>query len=281
MDNSHFTVLLNEAIDALAIEPGAKYIDATLGFGGHTDKICSLGGIVLGIEANNDMLSLAKERFKTYCPTLVCGNFRKIKDIAQKNDFLNASGVLFDLGVSMLHYKKLPLGFSYKRLDDVLDMRFEPSVGGLPAYEVLNIFPENALFSVFLSAMDTKVAKSLSRKVVHVREVKKFYKVSDFAPLAKGYEAQAFLALRICVNDEFGAIEEGIKGACEVIKRGGRIVVISFHSGEDRLVKRLFLDFEERKLGIASKRVQVPTREEIVTNDASRSAQMRIFIKNE
>lgn len=266
----HESVLLKEAVDALGVQKGEKYIDATCGTGGHTEEILARGGRALGIEADPKMLKIAEERLNEACP-VVLGNFRDIGKIAREHGFEEVAGVLFDLGVSSIHFDEDGRGFSFRSPDAPLDMRLNPKVQGVTAADLLNSLPESHLARLFES-------RSLASKIVRVRKLSKFEKVADLLEVVgqdkrgKIHPAtKAFMSLRIAVNSEYQNLEEALPQAFELLKKGGRLVVISFHSGEDRIVKRFMKD----------SRVILPTKEEVGRNPRARSAKMRVLAKLE
>lgn len=268
----HKSVLLSEAVEALHVENGKKYIDATLGAGGHTLEILRRGGKVLGIEADPKMLAIATLRLGATewqaRMKLVLGNFRDIASIAHSHGFGRVSGILFDLGISSYHLDEDQRGFSFKDPGAPLDMRINPETQGVTAADLLNSLDTTQLTKLFES-------KGIARKVVEFRKVKNFSTVGDlltlFGPKRKRVHpaTKAFMMLRIAVNSEYDSLSSALPQAVELLEKGGRLVVISFHSGEDRIVKKYFVRSD----------LILPNEEEIARNPRARSARMRVLTK--
>ncbi|CAN5307677.1 16S rRNA (cytosine(1402)-N(4))-methyltransferase RsmH [soil metagenome] len=269
MNTIHEPVLLKEIVRELHIKNQGKYIDATLGAGGYTKAILSAGGTVLGIDADESMIQIAKENLKDTNAKIAHGNFENIKKIAEENGFMNADGIVFDLGVSNFHFMDDTRGFSFRNPEADLDMRLDVNSQGLKASDLLNALREDQLKEMF--------GNNISRRITEYRKIKKFEKVSDFLSLFPSKKpgerihpaTKAFLALRIAVNSELDNLKEALPEAMEILKRGGRLVVVSFNSDEDRIVKEIFNSHDFVK----------PTSEEIERNAKSRSAILRVFEK--
>ncbi|MFI5241088.1 MAG: 16S rRNA (cytosine(1402)-N(4))-methyltransferase RsmH [Microgenomates group bacterium] len=281
-DNYHESVMIHEVLEALHVKNQALYIDATLGTGGHTLEISKLGGQVLGIEADSKMLSIAKERLVNANPTpkLVHGNFMDIEKIVKDNGYDKVSGILFDLGVSNLHLTTDDRGFSFSNPDLPLDMRLDAKTQGVSASDLLNALREDQLIDLFAVTMDPGSAKWIARRVVENRGFKTFEKVSDLLEICRELKSKPtlnsatlpFLALRIAVNSELDNLFKVLPIAYDLLDEGGRLVVISFHSEEDRIVKRFMANFGPNELIL-------PSHEEIEKNPRSRSAKMRFLEK--
>lgn len=277
---THEPVLLGEVISALNIKRGKKYIDATLGAGGHTEAILNHGGKVLGIEADSQMLKFSEKRLANNCPTLVRGKFENIVAISKSQNFAPVDGVLMDLGISNFHYESLKRGFSFKKGSEPLDLRLAPADTDVTAAMLLNALSEKQLESLFERIIGIHKSRVIIKKILKVRKDKPFAIVSDLQNLSRQESAEIFLALRIAVNSELEALESGVRGAVEVLKRDGVLIVISFHSLEDKLVMKMLREFEQSEVGTISTQTPiVPTEEEILRNPKSRSALMRIFKK--
>lgn len=288
----HHPVLLKEAVDLLAVVPGGRYIDATAGAAGHSAEIIKRGGSLLGIDLDPQMLKTAKTHLKTVCPDgdwrLRQGNFADIMRIAREEDFIPADGAIFDLGLSTHHYLKAKRGFSF-RDKAPLDMRI--SGRGQTAADLLNKASEEELIGVFTKFGQERFAPQIARMIVRKRRskmtaaelgelIKKIYQQQGAARAKIHPATKVFLSLRIWVNREFESLKQGLGEAFEIIKSGGRLVVISFHSGEDRLVKKYFKNLAERKLGVIFTRKPVfPSLEETKINPSSRSAVLRAIKK--
>lgn len=288
MSKYHKSVLLQEAIDGLNIEKGKKYIDATLGAGGHTKEIVVRGGVVLGIDQDSDSLQEAKQNLEGLPVTIVYGNFVNVLTIARENGFDSISGILFDIGVSSHQFDEGNRGFSFQ-YDSPLDMRMDKNLA-VTAADLINGLTKGELVELFIKYGEEKFAHRIAERIVREREDHPVTTTAELAQLVtRSYPikgkihpaTKVFQALRIAVNDELNVLKESLPQAVELLESKGRVVVITFHSLEDRIVKESFRSFEEKGLGkvITDKPIQ-PTREEIEENRRSRSAKLRIFEKN-
>jgi len=293
---THQSVMTQEVIEAFdnAHLKGGRFIDATLGMGGHTLELIKHGATVLGIEYDQRMLKLAESRIKesqinkgaTY--KLIQGNFRDISDIAQKNAFTEADGILFDLGISNVQLMHPEFGFSFSNPEAKLDMRAD-SKAQVKAKDLLNILREDQLRELFSETLNYPEAKKLSLEVVKRRSLVPFNKVGDLLEVCarvmpmKGKinpATKVFLALRIAVNSEMENVREALPKAVEVLKEGGILAVITFHSTEDRIVKDLFTDLEQfRKGEVLTKKPISAGEDEIMENPKARSAKLRVIKK--
>lgn len=298
MDNYHDPVLLKESIEALIINDNGAYVDATYGGGGHSRLILQkLGakGHLLGFDQDEDALSNVTENEQF---TFVHHNFKHLKRFLKLHGYPQVDGILADLGVSSHQLNDADRGFSF-RFDTDLDMRMNQQ-GDLSAADILNDYDAESLQQVFSLYGEVRNSKSLAQLIVEERRGMPFKKIGDFIskinPLIRGnrnrYLAQVFQALRIEVNDEIGVLKTFLEDALQVLKPGGRLVIISYHSLEDRLVKNFFKsgnfsgeykkDFYgniERPFKIITKKAFIPTDEEIKINPRARSAKMRIAEK--
>lgn len=281
MENKHFSVLLQEVIQELNIVEGGIYLDATLGLGGHSLSILEKGGKVVGIEADSKMLRLAEERLSKYCPTLLHGNFAKVEVLLREAGITELDGALFDLGISRLHYDVLGRGFTFKNLDEPLDMRLSLDTQGVTAADLINVLPLEKLIQLFGYVLPYKRARDVAHRLLKRREVHAFSLVADVTKCIPHSDLpMVFLALRIAVNNEYDAIVEGINGAIRLLKPKGRLVVISFHSQEDKIALRVIKTAKNNGLGrLLTKMPIVPTESEVHENPPSRSALMRVFEK--
>lgn len=293
MNVTHVPVLKQEVVDGLMVAPGGKYIDATTGAGGHGWEIIKRAGVLLGIDQDQSALDQAK---KTYTDrkkteemkgtwTLVHGNFRDIDNIAIHEGFTNVDGILFDLGVSSMQLDTPERGFSYRFTDAPLDLRMDTS-GGDTAAQLVNRVSSEVLYDIFSTYGEEQLARKLADAVYRARSVAQIQTVGDLMDIVQtivpnegarcGVLSRVFQGLRIAVNDELGSLQKGLEGAYRVLAPGGRLVVISFHSLEDRMVKQYM-----RQWGwvIVTRHPMRPTDSEIQENRRSRSAKMRIAIK--
>lgn len=286
MSDTHISVLREEAVDGLNITAGKKYIDATLGGAGHTIEIIKRGGVVLGIDTDTQALEIAKINLTQAGVTgwtLVQGNFARLEEIAIRHGFGNVSGVLFDLGVSSFQLDTPERGFSYRFTDAPLDLRMNQA-GGDTAAQLVNRCNEEQLYEIFATLGEEQFSRSIAHAVCRARTVKPIATVEDLVAVITGAVSDTkhgvlsriFQALRIAVNDELGSLRQGLDGASKLLATGGRLVVISFHSLEDRVVKQYML---KRDWQVLTKHPIVPTQKEQSENRRSRSAKMRIAQK--
>jgi 16S rRNA (cytosine1402-N4)-methyltransferase len=288
----HKPVLLNEVLAHLKVKKGSKYIDATLGDGGHTLEILRQGGIVMGLDASESSLERATQRItseglgENFKP--VKGNFRKIFELGMANSFDNVSGILYDLGYSSSQLTEDETGLSFIK-DMPLDMRIDKSLG-VTAEDLLNSLPERALEHLIREYSDEHMARRFAQAIVEARNQKRIHTtaqlakvIADASPL--GYErgrihpaTRTFQALRIAVNDEIDNLISSLPQAARLLLPGGQLLVISFHSLEDRAVKE-FGRGAQPNIKAVTKKPIVPTEEEVRENNRSRSAKLRVLEK--
>jgi len=288
MEAIHEPVLLKEILDFLEVKSGKHYIDLTCGEGGHAAAILNNGGEVLCIDQDPSILERAKDRLVGKV-SFVVGNFENVLEIANGKKFTGVDGVLMDLGISSWHLKESGRGFTFQK-DEPLDMRTDPTLP-VTAADLLNGLTKNELEKVFRQLGEEERARKLARAIVSARAVKPFSATSDLLEViekVKGTKqkgrlhpaTKVFQALRIAVNDEINALRSALPRAFEVIRTGGTLVVITFHSLEDRVVKEVFKDLEKEGLGeILTKKPVRPTVEEVTRNPRSRSAKLRSIKK--
>lgn len=286
MNTYHVSVLLEEAIELLNVQAGKKYIDGTLGGAGHTRIILERGGLVLGIDQDQDALDYVESLELGNSLTLAKGNFRNIDDIAKKNAFENVAGVLLDLGISSHHVDAGERGFSFQK-EAPLDMRMDRELN-VSAGDLVNVLTKTELSDLFFKFGEEWHARSISESIVRARKIKRIETTTELAEIVrravpsskKGINpaTKVFQALRIAVNDELHVVSDALPKALQLLEKGGRLVVISFHSLEDRIVKHTFIDFENKGLGkIITKKPVIPSDEEIERNSRSRSSKLRVI----
>lgn len=297
---NHKPVLLKEAIDALSIKERGKYIDATVGVGGHTREILKRGGRVLAIDQDPVAIRILKARIKKEeikrrraqneqgeKLILVKGNFRNLKKIAQKTGFLKVAGILFDLGLSSWQIEKSGRGFSYLK-DEPLDMRMDPDLN-LTAADLINNLTKEALYEVLTKFGEEVHSRAIANAIVGARPIKTTGQLVEVIRevVAEGRRksqavsleklnpclSRVFQALRIAVNKEISNLNRALPQAIELLEKKGRLVVISFHSLEDRVVK---FGFKGENLRVITKAPIRPSREEIRINPRARSAKLRL-----
>jgi len=276
----HRPVLLNESIAALNIQTGHLYIDATVGEGGHLWAMLKKGAIVLAIDRDESQITKLREIFnKEKNVIFEHGNFADIKQIAQKRGFNSVSGILFDLGLSNDQLQNRGIGLSYKKNDESLDMRL--NIGDHPsAQKLVNTLNEEQLYQIFAKNSEDLNSRQIAHAIVEERKRKSLEKVNDLVILIKkvvsnspnGSIARIFQALRIEVNNELKNLESALKDAPLLVQSGGRIVVISFHSLEDRIVKQFI---KKNQLKQLSKKIIKAGREHF---SFERSAKLRVIV---
>lgn len=275
----HESVMVGEVLENLHLKKLGKYIDGTLGTGGHSLEIAKLGGRVLGIEADPNILEIAQKRIGDLA-TLVNGNFINIDRIAKENDFNEVDGILLDLGVTNLHLLDNSRGFSFSNstLNTPLDMRLDPKTQGVRALDLLNMLRIDQLEKLFDITMDRSSSRWISKQIVERRKVQPFNNVNDLLDICEALKSEKhsinkatlpFLALRIAVNMELDNLEIVLPKAFNLLKIGGKLLVITFHSGEEKIVKEFNKD----------QKVVLPSYEETLRNPRARSAKLRIITK--
>ena len=287
----HEPVMVREVIKALHIKKGGLYIDATVGTGGHALEIVKKGGRVLGIDMDPMMLEIAKMRLeKAGRPfKLVSGNFKDIDEIVKKEKVDEVDGILIDLGVSNVHFDTKERGFSFSNPEAPLDMRLNPDSQGVTAADLLNGLREDQLTVLFAKVLPFFKAKKVAKMLTFFREQKKFETVADFLEALKDFKGKPglnpatlpFLALRIAVNSELENLKEALPKAFALLNKGGKLVILSFHSKEEKIIKDFFFSEErENKAKILTKTAITPRDEEIAKNVKARSAKLWILEKS-
>ena len=295
----HIPVLLKESVDGLDIQPDGIYVDVTFGGGGHSQEILRrLGGNghLYGFDqdADAELNIVNDDRF-----TFVRSNFRYLKNWMRYYEVEQLDGLLADLGVSSHHFDDESRGFSF-RFDAPLDMRMNKRAG-MTAADIVNTYTEEQLADVFYLYGELKNARKLASSLVRARQETPIITTGQLLELTeklfarereKKEETKLFQALRIEVNHEMDALREMLKGACQLLKPGGRLSVITYHSLEDRIVKNVmragnaegkveqdFFGKTKSPLHLINNRVIVPSAEELERNPRSRSAKLRIAEK--
>lgn len=276
----HRPVLLNESIEALNIQKGERYIDATVGEGGHFQAMIRKGAIVLGIDRDEGHIQKLRSVYKDEQNAMFeADNFSHIAQIAKKNEFAPVSGVIFDLGLSNDQLQTRGLGLSYKKLNEPLDMRLDLS-GEITAKSLLASVTEDQLYDIFAKNSEELNSRQIAHAIVAVRKQKPIITVSDLIKLVKqvvlespnGSIARIFQALRIEVNNELNNLNSALKGVLSIVRPGGRIVIISFHSLEDRIVKQFI---KKNNLKQLTKKIIKAGREHFTFE---RSAKLRVIV---
>ena len=294
---AHTSVLFAECLEALAVTASDVVVDATVGGAGHFAALASaLGneGTLVGIDADADAIARGREATKESVARveLVEDNFRNLGTILDMLQLPQIDKSLFDLGWSGFQLTR-GRGFSFK-VDEPLYMTYgDPHAAGtVTAEDIVNGYGEEELANLIYELGEERFSRGIAGSIVNARRrtritttgalvhaieagVPVFYKKGKIHPATK-----TFQALRIAVNDEYGAIREGVESAIARTREGGRIAVITFHSGEDRIVKQLFRDAAKQGLGgLYTKKPIAPTREELLQNPRARSSKLRVFVR--
>lgn len=308
----HVPVLLNEVIEGLNLEPGKNVIDCTLGDAGHSEKILEMtapNGKLLGIDADPEAILRAKQYLYNFEDRVIFArdNFENLEKIVDENNFKDVSGILMDFGWSSPQFAERGRGFSFEKLAEPLDMRYGGSRIGhelneldtnYTASDLLNNLDEKALEKIFREYGEENLSKEIAGIIVENRKNKDIKTVGDLVeiilqiyrlklktdkeiPWVGGLHpaTKVFQALRIAVNDEFGVIERVLPQAIEILKTGGRLAVITFHSTEDRIVKHYFKSQVGKTIELINKKPIVCSEKEYEENLRARSAKLRIVEK--
>ncbi|MGM9986614.1 MAG: 16S rRNA (cytosine(1402)-N(4))-methyltransferase RsmH [Bacillaceae bacterium] len=306
----HVTVLLNETVDGLNIKEDGIYVDCTLGGAGHSEyllKQLSDKGHLYAFDQDDDAIAHAKKRLAPFEGkyTIIRSNFRYLKDRLNELGVESVDGILFDLGVSSPQLDKAERGFSYHQ-DARLDMRMDQEAE-LSAYEVVNNWSYEDLVRIFFQYGEEKFSKQIARKIEAYRSKKPIETTGELVELIKegipaatrrtgGHPAKrVFQAIRIAVNDELRVFEYALEDAIEMVKPGGRISVITFHSLEDRICKNIFKQYSslpplppglpvipdefQPKLKLITRKPILSSKEELENNNRAKSAKLRIAEK--
>jgi len=305
MDREHVPVLLREVLEYFGPQRGDNFIDATIGFGGHSSEILKRilpGGRVLGIDLNKETLKIL-EKEKRPGLFLRQGNYADLKKIAEDENFSPIKGILFDLGVSSWALEKSGKGFSFQK-DEPLDMRVEES-NQLTAAEIVNSWPEEKLLRIFWDYGEERYSRRIVKNIIRARAIRPLQTTEELVDVIRRatpapyrrtcppslrsgagrrgrihFATKVFQALRIAVNGELDNLKNALPQALEILEKQGRLAVISFHSLEDRIVKNFFREkAKENYLKILTKKPIGPSLAEIKINPRSRSAKLRVAKK--
>lgn len=310
MEFSHISVLLHETIDGLNIKPDGLYVDGTMGGAGHTREIAKrlTTGRVIAIDQDPDAIQNAKEAGIESDGRIVVveNNFKNIKIVLKRLGLEKIDGMILDLGVSSHQFDTTDRGFSYM-YDAKLDMRMSQT--GLSAWDVVNTYEESQLADVIYQYGEERYARRIARRIVERREISTIDGTLDLVEVIRSAmpgpalrskihpARRTFQALRIEVNNELGMLRDALENIVDVLKPGGRICVITFHSLEDRIVKETFKYLQrdcicpkeypicqcdkQQEVLIITRKPMIPSDEEIEGNRRSRSAKLRIAEKME
>lgn len=278
----HQPVLLQETLQALNIVQNGLYIDATFGAGGHAKEIVERGGKVLALDADNWTVKKYKETALLSNIKLVCGNYEKIYEIAKNNNWVPCQGILFDLGLSMDQIGETERGFSYKKEHDLLDMRLDDTIDR-NASDIIKNYSEQELYATLVRGAEELYTRTIVQSIVRTRRITPIthvFELNNVIQTATGLRGErlekiyrrVYQALYIEVNDEFEALKRGLEGAYTCLEENGRIVIICFHSGHDRIIKQFKREHTVKMIVIKPKFGSIARFE--------RSATIRILIKN-
>ncbi len=298
---THAPVLTEEVVRYLAVQAGGRYVDCTTGGGGHARAIleaASLGGLLLGLDADPKALKTAAEALASFGDSvrLVEANFRELESVCRRHNFVPVHGVVFDLGLSSYQLADPERGFSFQ-VDAPLDMRLNPAQT-LTAADIVNHYGETELADVVWRYGEEPASRRIARAIVRARPLATTTELAAVisraipGPRHRIHQAtRSFQAIRIAVNDELGALSDALEQARDILGFEGRLVVISFHSLEDRIVKQFFqresrdcicppeapacVCGHKATLRIITKRTVTAGPEEIGANPRSRSARLR------
>ncbi|MGC9069939.1 MAG: 16S rRNA (cytosine(1402)-N(4))-methyltransferase RsmH [Elusimicrobiales bacterium] len=292
---THTSVMAEEVRKLLVTDKGGIYVDATVGMGGHSKEILKVlddEGKIIGIDWDPEMLNIAQHNLKEYGKKvkLIGGNFANIDDLLKKEGIYNITGLLLDLGISLLHFNKPSRGFSFRK-EGPLDMRINPA-NPLTAYSIINSWPYQQIEHL-IRICGERFSQRIAKAIIDVREKKEIKTTTQLAEIISSAIPQkvqgkrhshpatkTFLALRVAVNYEFENLTKVLQKVVHMLVPGGRIAVITFHSLEDRIVKETFRFMA--KMGgwkIITKKPLTPSETEVVNNPRSRSAKLRVIEK--
>lgn len=266
----HIPVLQKEVLEYFQPKPNEHFIDATFGEGGHSKALKEKKAKILAIERDPELHKKGKGKGIV----LVRDSYINIEEIVQAHDFRPISGILFDLGLCSWHLKESQRGFSFLGKEP-LDMRFNPEETELTAEKIINSWPEKEIERILKEYGEEQYAKRISQKIVLKRPIKDTLQLAEIIQKTNSPQ-KTFQALRIAVNKELHHLENVLPKALKILKPGGRLVVISFHSLEDRIIKNFFKQkSKEGLLIILTKKPVTPSEEEKRLNPRSRSAKLR------
>ncbi|MBI5613821.1 16S rRNA (cytosine(1402)-N(4))-methyltransferase RsmH [Candidatus Gottesmanbacteria bacterium] len=286
MDKFHISIMSEEIVAALCIVKDRWYVDATVGSGGHTEAIARSGGRVLGLDVDPDAIEYAKKRLAGMEGVILQHrSYAELERAVKEAGIERVDGIVFDLGVSSFQLDTPARGFSYRFEDAPLDMRFG-DIKKKTAEEVLSQANEEELYEIIATYGEEERARSIAHALVRARKIKKIVSVSDLNSAlitigGTGHDhfrmlSRVYQALRIVVNDEMRQLQNGLLEAEKALGSGGKLIVLTFHSIEDRVVKRFMLS---HAFTVLTKKPIMPSKHELYENSRARSVKMRIAEK--
>ncbi|MFW6056587.1 MAG: 16S rRNA (cytosine(1402)-N(4))-methyltransferase RsmH [Chloroflexota bacterium] len=284
---THVPVMVTEVMEALQPRPGERYVDCTVGAGGHARAILERidpGGRLLGIDADPAALELARQNLAEFGPTvtLAQGNFAQLTDLCNDHGFTANAGILMDLGVSSMQLNMAERGFSFQQ-EAPLDMRFD-STRGTSAADIVNSYSEKEIARILWEYGEERYSRQIARRIVQNRPIQSTLRLAHIVQQVHGSRrgrihpaTRTFMALRIAANRELENLKLALDQTVELLREGGRVVVISYHSLEDRIVKQFMRrEAASHVFSLVSRKVIRPTSLETRSNPRSRSARLRV-----
>ena len=312
LEFNHYSVMLHETVDGLNIKEDGIYVDGTLGGGGHAEEVLKRlgdGGRYIGIDQDKDALNATKKRLENYQDklTIVRSNYEDVRNILESLNIEKVDGILLDLGVSSYQLDTGERGFSYK-LEGPLDMRMDDRMEKTAA-DIVNGYSEHDLYRIIRDYGEDRFAANIAKHIVSAREKSPITTSTQLAEIIKGAipakfregkghpAKQTFQAIRIELNRELEVLQNTLNDMVDVLKPGGRLCIITFHSLEDRIVKTAFRKFEnpctcppnfpvcvcgaKSKGKVITRKPIAPSEKELSENNRSKSAKLRIFEKGD
>ena len=306
MEFNHISVLLNETVDSLEIKPDGIYIDGTAGGAGHSAEIAKKikSGMLYALDRDPDAVKIATERLSGLPAKVIKSNFSEMAEVMKNEGVCGVDGILLDLGVSSYQLDTAERGFSYHK-EAPLDMRM--SKDGISAYDIVNNFTVKELSDIFFRFGEEKFAMRIAGGIERAREIKKIETTTELAEIIAnsvpaaarrdGHPARkCFQAIRIAVNGELDALKTALDSAFDLLNKDGVLAIITFHSLEDRMVKQKFKEYtsgctcppdfpicvcgKTPRGRLKTRKPIEPSEDELKINPRSRSAKLRVIIKN-
>lgn len=283
----HIPVMVTEAMEGLQTHPGGTYVDCTLGAGGHSRAILERiqpSGKLLSIDADHAAIELAHQTLSDFGPslTLAQGNFSNLETICRENGFDSTDGIFFDLGISSMQLDSADRGFSFQR-EAPLDMRFD-TTDGVSAADIVNSYSEQEIARILWEYGEERYSRQIAHRIVQNRPILSTLRLAHLVQQVLGNRrgrihpaTRTFMALRIAVNKELESLALGLDQTVSLLRSQGRLVVLSYHSLEDRIVKQFMRGkAADNAFSLITKKVIRPTTLESHSNPRSRSARLRV-----